>query len=142
MGAEPWVYITPYKQDVTTTLRELQEQEFRAGRYDQAGTVKDMLQEHGFEPSSIEELQGIMEDTGIGSILDIQSVSDSPEFFAVCPLPRERLLELYGTDKPTADLLETSDELFEDIDRGHGVYVIAYSDGEPSDIMFAGYSLD
>jgi len=60
----------------------------------------------------------------------------------VCPLPRERLLELYETDKPTADLLETNDELFEDIDRGQGVYVIAYRDGEPSDIMFAGYSLD
>lgn len=29
-----------------------------------------------------------------------------------------------------------------DIDRGQGVYIVAYRDGKPSEIFFAGYSFD
>jgi hypothetical protein len=33
MGAEPWFYFVPYQSDIEKAMRELQEREFRAGRY-------------------------------------------------------------------------------------------------------------
>ncbi|MDX6693526.1 MAG: hypothetical protein QOF02_1129 [Blastocatellia bacterium] len=39
-------------------------------------------------------------------------------------------------------MIEESDELYEKLERGQGVYIIAYKDGQPSEIFFAGYSFD
>ena len=79
---------------------------------------------------------------GTRSILDLERVSDEPDFGSVTPLSDEDLQDLFGTNKPTREMIEESDELFETIDRGQGVYVIAYRDGKPSEIFFAGYSYD
>ncbi len=39
-------------------------------------------------------------------------------------------------------MVEESEELFEDMERGQGVYVVVYDDDEPSEIFFGGYSFD
>ena len=52
-----------------------------------------------------------------------------------------RLRELYGTEQPTRAMLD-GHELFEEIERGQCIYVIAYDGGKPSEIFFAGYSYD
>jgi hypothetical protein len=39
-------------------------------------------------------------------------------------------------------MIEQNMELFEGIDRGQGVYTIAYKYGKPNELFFAGYSFD
>ena len=72
----------------------------------------------------------------------MERISDTPDFGAVTPLQKEELLELFGTDKPTREMLEANDDLFEPIERGQGIYIIVYKDEQPSEIFFAGYSYD
>ncbi|HKG12351.1 MAG TPA: hypothetical protein VKB12_03400 [Pyrinomonadaceae bacterium] len=58
-------------------------------------------------------------------------------------MPRETLLELFGTERPTREMVDESDELFELMgERGQGVYVVVYAGERPSEIFFAGYSFD
>ena len=33
-------------------------------------------------------------------------------------------------------------DFFEDLERGHCVYIVAYKNGAPDEILFAGYSFD
>ena len=54
----------------------------------------------------------------------------------------EDLLDLFGTDKPTHEMIEESDELYDVLERGQGVYIVVYKDEQPSEIFFAGYSFD
>ncbi len=54
----------------------------------------------------------------------------------------EELMEFFGTTKPTRAHIEENDEFLDDIDRGQGIYIIAYENDQPSEIYFAGYSYD
>jgi hypothetical protein len=132
MGAEPWDYFVAYEDDIQAALDKLREREFRAGRY------------RGSElnPSTMEEAIENMDAGGTASILDIFTVADEPEFCAVSPLPRDELIRLFGTDQPTRQMIENNMEFYENIERGQGVYIIAYKDGKASEIFFGGYSFD
>jgi hypothetical protein len=132
MGAEPWDYFVPYEKDIQAALDKLRQREFRAGRY--RGSEED--------PATIEEAVENMDADGTGSILDITHIAEEPDFCAVAPLSAEELVQLFGTDRPTREMIERSTDLYEDIDRGQGVYIIAYKDGKPSEIFFGGYSFD
>ncbi len=33
-------------------------------------------------------------------------------------------------------------DFLEDVERGHGVYIILYANGQPDEIFFGGYSFD
>jgi hypothetical protein len=132
MGAEPWDYFVPYEPNIEAALQKLREREFRAGRY--RGSEEN--------PATIEEAMENMDADGTGSILDMTHIADEPDFFAVSPLPPEELVRLFGTDKPTREMIEEQMDFYEDIDRGQGVYIIAYQDGKPSEIFFGGYSFD
>ena len=39
-------------------------------------------------------------------------------------------------------MIEQHMDFYEDIERGQGVYIIAYKDGKPSELFFGGYSFD
>jgi hypothetical protein len=132
MGAEPWDYFVPYEEDIRGALEKLRQREFRAGRY--RGS-----EEH---PATVEEAFENMDADGTGSILDMMRVSDEPDFCAVAPLPREELIRLFGTDQPTREMIERNLDFYEDIDRGQGIYIIAYKEGQASGIFFGGYSFD
>jgi hypothetical protein len=132
MGAEPWDYFVPYEEDIQNALEKLRVREFRAGRYRGAEQ----------RPASIEKAFENMDEDGTASILDITHVADEPEFFAVTPLPRGDLVRLFGTDRPTREMIERNMDFYEDIDRGQGVYIVAHKDGKPSEIFFGGYSFD
>jgi hypothetical protein len=54
----------------------------------------------------------------------------------------EILEELYGTTKPTREMIENNMDFFEGIERGHCIYIIVYKDEKPDEILFAGYSFD
>lgn len=132
MGAEPWDYFVPFEEDIQQALQKLRVREFRAGRYHGAA-------EH---PATIEEALENSDADGTRSILDMTHLADEPEFFAVAPMPPDQLVQWFGTEKPTREMIERHMDFYEDIDRGQGVYIIVYKDGKPSEIFFGGYSFD
>lgn len=132
MGAVPWDYFVPYQPDVQAAMEALREREFHAGRYNGSK----------FNPQTIKEARNVANADGTRSILDIDRVGDTPDFGVVAPLPRDQLLALFGTDRPTRALIKANRDFFDDIERGQGVYIIAYEGDEPSELYFAGYSYD
>jgi hypothetical protein len=132
MGAEPWDYFVPYEEDIDAALQKLRRREFEAGRFHRSE----------LKPATIEEALENADADGTRSILDIATVSDSPEFCAVSPLPQERLRELYDTEQPTREMIEENMDFFEEIERGQGIYILVYEGTKPSEIFFAGYSFD
>jgi hypothetical protein len=148
LGGHPWFYFVEYEPDVNAALQKLRQREFEAGRYNPAVDFPEFPQTAdspapGARHDSIEEAIEDADADGTRSILDMERVSDEPDFNAVTPMARETLLELFGTDRPTREMIDESDELFELMDeRGQGVYVIVYEGERPSEIFFAGYSFD
>jgi len=147
MGGHPWFYFVPYDGDINAALQRLRQQEFAAGRYNPVVwfpefPVTPESPAPGAGHDSIEEAQDEADADGTRSILDMERVSDEPDYGAIAPLPKEELLELFGTDKPTRDMLEGDSDIFEMMERGQGIYVIVYKEDEPSEIFFGGYSYD
>jgi hypothetical protein len=152
MGARFWSYFVPYQEDLSAALESLREQEFRAGRFWQPSEVRP-----GFfgrllgqspsrprPPRSISEAIKTADASAIGtrSILDMERISDAPAHNAAWLIPRAELLRLFGTEQPTRKMVEDSEELIEQIDRGQGVCVVTFQQGKPDGIYFAGYSFD
>ncbi len=151
MGAEAWSYFVPYRDEIAAALEDLKRQEFEAGRYSQAAGP-------GPAPTTIEEAVTACDSQGTQSILDMIGVADGPRppgfdlnsfdfdsdpgFGLVAPLAPEQLIELFGTERPSRAMIERNDAYYEWIDRGLGLYIIAFEGGAPSEIFFAGYSYD
>lgn len=148
MGGHPWFYFVEYEPDVNAALRKLRQREFEAGRYNPAVDFPEFpltadSPAPGAQHDSIDEAIEDADADGTRSILDMERVSDEPDYNAVAPMPRETLLELFGTERPSREMVDESDGLFELMDeRGQGVYVIVYEGERPSEIFFAGYSFD
>ena len=147
MGAHPYFYFVPYQEDINAALQELREREFEAGRYNPVIPFLEFplgpdAPAPGAEHSSIEEALEDSDADGTRSILDLDHISETPDFCAVSPLPPEELNRLFGTTQPTRKMIEESDDLFEGIERGQGVYIITCQNGKPDEIFFAGYSFD
>jgi hypothetical protein len=132
MGAEPWFYFVLYQDDIEAALNALKEREFAAGRFNGAE----------MQPESMEDALEVAGADGTRSILDMMGVSDTPEFFAVTPVPPAQLLTYFGTEKPTRVMVERNHDYFEDIERGHGICLVVYKDDQPHELYFAGYSFD
>ena len=147
MGGHAWFYFVEFEPDVDAALRKLREREFRAGRYNPAVSFPEFpvtpeSRSPGAQHGSIEEALEDSDADGTRSILDMERVGDIPDYGVVAPLPADELLGLFGTDRPTREEIEGSDELFERLERGQGVYIVAYEGGQPTEIFFAGYSFD
>lgn len=147
MGGEPWFYFVPYQTDINHALQALRRREFEAGRYNPVTPFPEYPVEPnapapGAQHASIEEAIEEADADGTRSILDMERLSDEPDYGAITPLSDDDLVNLFGTATPTREMIESNDNLFEAIDRGQGVYIVAYQDGKPSAIFFAGYSFD
>lgn len=174
MGSHLYYYFTKYQPDVNRALQELRQQEFQAGRYDPAMNMHDpkmWMFEFQFPPtaasiapgakhSSIEEVWENMSESGTGSILDIQGICEDSEFLCAHDVSDKELQELFGTDKPTRQMIEQvlfakpgariwdpvqddkRAQFFETMDRGQARYIILYEDDTPSEILFLGFSID
>jgi hypothetical protein len=150
MGAKFWSYFVPYQEDVRAALMALREQEFRAGRFYQPpevqpgflGRILGRPPSKPKPPASIREAIKISGATGTRSILDMERISETPDYSAVSPVPRDELRRLLGTDQPTREMVEQSEALVETIDRGQGICVVTYQYGKSDAIYFAGYSFD
>ena len=148
MGGHAYWYFVPYKKSVQAALDDLRTREFKAGRYNPVMRFIEFAepgfsrQKPGAKHRTIEEaIQDAAED-GTRSILDISRISQIPDYGAASPLPSTILQDLYGTDKPSREMLNENQDFFEDIERGQCAYVIVYKSGAPSEILFAGYSYD
>ena len=148
MGGHPWFYFVEYEPDIDAALQKLRQREFDAGRYNPAVDFPEFpltadSPAPGAQHDSIDEAIEDADADGTRSILDMERVAEEADFNAVAPLARETLLELFGTERPTHEMIDESDELFELMDeRGQGVYAIVYEGERPSEIFFAGYSFD
>lgn len=147
MGAEPYWYLVKYRPEVDAALDDLREREFRAGRYNPVMPFIDFpLTRTSPAPGpahrTIADAVAASAADGTRSILDITGIADEPDFGVACPLPAEVLQALYGTTGPALAAVEGNMDFLEDVERGHAVYVVCYSGGTPSELLFAGYSYD
>lgn len=132
MGAEPWSNFTKYDADVQRALDRLRNDVFAAGdfRYADEG------------PESIDEALEIADADGTASILDIRQISDEPEFCCAAPFTPAELQTYFGSEEPTRAQIESSDDYWEELDRGQARYAVVYANGQPAELYFAGYSFD
>jgi hypothetical protein len=97
------------------------------------------------KPATIAELRELNAEAGTHSILDIDSISDQPDFGTVSPLSEEELVEFFETTQPSIEVISSDEStlhLYDLRERWQGLYVIAYKDGTPSEIFFCGSSGD
>lgn len=145
MSGIPYVYRTPYQEDLQAALDELRDREFRAGRY---YPVVEYPEPRGPAPgakhSSIEEARDAGDETGTRSILDIPRIASEPDWCAAAPCDPELVDLVFGTSTPTtADVTdEALSELLEDAERGCARYLVLFEEGKPREILFFGYSFD
>jgi hypothetical protein len=140
------VLFVPYEKDMTKGLEALREREFTAGRYNTSepfpGFPVNPRRLPGSKHSSIEAARAAASASGTRSILDMTRISARPDFGAVAPLDEAELMDLFATVTPTRADIEANEAIFDQIERGQGIYVVVYENDEPSQVYFAGYSYD
>ena len=111
MGAEPYFYFVSYQPDITAALQALRHREFQTGRYNPVlpfliFPIGPQSPSPGAQHASIEEACEEADADGTRSILDLDRVSEEPDFGAVTPLNERVLRQLYGTTRPTRAMIE------------------------------------
>jgi hypothetical protein len=147
MGGHPWFYFVAYEADVDSALQKLRQREFHAGRYNPVMRhlpfpLGPQSPCPGAQHRSIKEALKAAAESGTRSILDMERVSATPRSRVVAPLADADLRRLFGSERPTHDVVHNCDALFEELERGQGVYIIVYKGDKPHEIFFAGYSFD
>jgi hypothetical protein len=147
MGAHPYWYFVAYEADAQAALEALRKREFKAGRYNPAVRyiefpVDVSKPSPGAKHRSIEAALEASEAEGTRSILDIERVGTEADSQVAALLDGSVLEELYGTVKPTHDMIEKNMDFMEDIERGQAIYFVVYKDGRADELFFAGYSFD
>ncbi|OAH13187.1 hypothetical protein STSP_35120 [Streptomyces jeddahensis] len=162
MGASGWQYVTPYKGSVEESLEALHTEVFEElyGYDDTYGSLEELWEDEEF-----------MEEEGTHSILDIQRVVHTnaapsehnvEDYGTLRPLAHDRIVHHFGTDRPSlsrfAELIDEAYEVIRTVApaarqhsetlldecrmRWTGVYVVLYTDEEPSHVGIFGYSGD
>ena len=165
MGGHPYWYWTKYQTDVKTTLEDLRQREFVAGRYNPAMPfiefpITDDSPSPGANHRSIEEALEASDADGTRSILDISEVSNLPYeealerstqggvdlYCTTFPLSKAELIDLFGTDRPDRQTIESAesaiDELCENLERGTAKHIVISDRDRPIEVFFIGYSFD
>ena len=92
------------------------------------------------ETGSYEEVAEMVD--GTATVLDIQFLCDGPAICGACPFTDPQLLNLFGTTKPTRRMAESNSHLYDGIGRGEARYILLYTEDTPTEVLFAGYSVD
>src|SRR5579871_6336459 len=97
MGAHFWSHVVPFRDDIGAVLKNLREREFRAGRFYQPDEIHPGFPGRLFgrkpykpkPPKTIEEAIKRADSvaTGTRSILDMERISETPDFGTLSPLP-------------------------------------------------------
>jgi hypothetical protein len=129
---------------------------FVAGLDEAKPSADKLIERYGSVEAAMKAVLESSSDSGTASVLDMIYISQEPATCAVCPLSGEELQEIFQTSQPSREIIqaillneeeiedfEGAWELFwENIGRGEGRYIIAYDDGQPTELFFAGYSVD
>jgi hypothetical protein len=149
MGALAWYYFTPYDPDMREAFRALRQREFAAGRYYPAVLVPEFpvrpnSPSPGAMHSSLEDAIQAAGPNGTRSILDMKDVTldQARRVGLIVPLARPEVLELYQSEHPTHEMIESNMDFFTDLGRGEGIFIIVFKQGTPDELFFAGYSYD
>lgn len=160
MGASSWSYLVPFQPDIDKALQELRQQVFEDGSYYKPAKWYRLLYERGIiddqklqnklkelelepEPKTIQQLIQLRGHEGTHSIIDIEKISLVPTFRAISPLTQQELKDLFGSDRPTREMVKQKAEDLQVVrDRWQGVYVVIYKGESPSEIFFTGISGD
>jgi len=137
------------KRAEDTTLGE----HFRAAHREMANSFRKQLELSASDSPQIEQkpttIEGVLNkqaENGTHSILDIVCISPKPKFGAISPFPRSKIIEFFGSETPSHIEIEEAYE-FGSLEkhtnkRWQGIYIIAYRNGSPHEIFFAGCSGD
>jgi hypothetical protein len=159
MGASGWDYVTPYRGTLEATLEALHDEVFQElyGDGDEYGSREELCSDAEF-----------MGEEGTHSILDVQRIVPATEpprqqetdYFTLRPLAAARLVHHFGTERPTVqqyqdamtrayEAMSTRHSVDEDTTllgehrmRWTGVYVVLYTDNQPTHVGFFGSSGD
>jgi hypothetical protein len=147
MGAHPYWYFVDYEPDHQAALEKLRTREFDAGRYNPVEPFPDfpvdlLKPSRGAGHATIDQAREASDADGTRSILDIDHVGEQPDFVVAARLDDNSLDAFFGTTAPTHEMVESSEVLFKQIERGHAIYIVVYRDGNPDELFFAGYSFD
>ncbi len=169
MGATGWSYFVPYQADINQALQHLKQDVFNQGAYEQpdVGSVEEfsrlipkpllpwrdlLLAEFRYrqrtrrrKPKTIKQLLKQVAEDGTHSILDIERIAAERALGTIVPLLREELIQIFGTDMPTHEIVERASlagHLEKLYGRWEGIYVIVYKQSEPDEIYFEGASGD
>ena len=167
MGSKPYWYFFDYQPSIEDALQALRQREFQSGRYYPVMNlffpiypINEDSPAPGAKHSSIALAIEDSFEQGTCSILDIERVSDIPATCATSPLSSDELISIFGTEKPTHEMVEAIlieegqldiweetgfdiyENFWETIYRGHCRHLIVYSEEIPSEIFFVGYSFD
>ena len=147
MGAHPYYYFIKYQPDIEAALQDLRQREFEAGRYNPAQPflrfpIRPDSPAPGAKHESIYEAIEDAAEDGTRSILDIETVSDWPDFGVASPLSEEDLQRYFGSKQPTKEMVSRKLDFLASIERGHCVYITVFESGQPSGLFFGGYSFD
>jgi hypothetical protein len=157
MGGCYWDYFVPYESDVNAALQKLRDEVFRTKQYSSSGLMSEdsnadsesFDDENSESPATIEDLLQQEGESGTNSILDITHISQAPEFASVSLMPAQMLRKIFGTDKPTREMVEAKrgyPELTDDnplLEEGwQGTFFTVYRGTEPDQIYFVGSSGD
>ena len=95
------------------------------------------------KPKTIAALLKQSGEEGTHSIIDIQGISETPDFEKISPLPSAYLTQFFGTEKPTREMTEQKINEIQDLcERWQGFYLIVFQNDTPHEILFAGVSGD
>ena len=147
MGAHPYYYYVEYQPDIEASLQDLRQREFEAGRYNPAQPFPRFpidldSPSPGAQHESIYEAVEEAAEDGTRSILDIETVSDWPDFGVASPMSEEDLQQYFGTEQPTKEMVSRKLGFLSSVQRGHCVYFTVFEAGQPSELFFGGYSFD
>ncbi len=132
MGAEPYEYFVNYEADPQAALDKLRTDVFRSGEYRGAE----------FAPATAQDALEMMDADGTASILDIERITTQPDFCCAVPYSSDELQEYFGTARPSREDLVGNDLFWDDLERGQARYTVIYTNDEPTELLFVGYSFD
>ena len=127
MGGHPYWYFAPYQDDIQLALNSLRQREFQAGRYNPTTPFPHFPPDlnapsAGAQHHSIEDAFEDADADGTRSILDLTKIGENPGYGVAAALPPDGLKRYFGTERPDLEMVAESEELFEDIERGQGLY--------------------
>jgi hypothetical protein len=160
MGAEPWSYVVGFEENIDLALKRLRRFEFCNGRFrnpknytsfpfaDWSGAtlseIENLVTCSDGEDAAIEKIVEMAGESGTASILDMLKISDEKDFYTLSPLSQDVLLKIFDSEFPSNHMLTSGSmsDIWDEVEIGHGIYVIAYENNQPDTIHFMGYSFD